>query len=268
MLTNTQHIRAINKRIDTMGSMGFRPGQVFTNWVALMFWVFQHSDPEYLKVMQPYQRANKSYPERRPTDLFAEMLAELLNHMRLTNEETLGALYQEHAANAEAGQFFTPPVLSLAMAKLTAKGGRLLGRIGDPACGAGSTLIAAVKTMTCEDLNASLLVGVDVDLSCCQMAALNLMFFNVPGVIIHGNSLSTEAWAGWVTSRSYVRGGSIARELTAEEAREWIVGPLLANARAEEPEQTTPAAPPAPKAQQPARGQLVLFGLHEKDQAA
>ena len=59
----------------------------------------------------------------------------------------------------------------------------------------------------------------------------------MPGVIIHGNSLSTEAWGGWVTSRSYVWGGSIAHELTADQAREWIVGPLRA---ASQPEEVSP----------------------------
>ena len=135
-----------------------------------MFWAFQRNDPEYLKVMEPYQRANKSYPDHRPADLFSEMTAELLGHMRRTNEETLGALYQDYTANAAAGQFFTPPELSLVMARLSGVDAPLRGRIGDPACGAGSCLIAAVKTMTCEDLDASLLVGVDVDLTCCQMA--------------------------------------------------------------------------------------------------
>ena len=67
------------------------------------------------------------------------------------------------------------------------------------------------------------------------MTALNLMFFNLDGVILWGNHLSLEVRGAWETRRSLVWGGSI-RPVDKEEARAWLEGHF-----------TGPETPPAPE---------------------
>jgi hypothetical protein len=62
-------------------------------------------------------------------------------------------------------------------------------------------------------------MGQDLDLLCVKMAALNLCFFNLEGVILHGNSLKGEVLRGYRTSSSLL-GGSI-RDLSVEECNVW-----------------------------------------------
>ena len=53
------------------------------------------------------------------------------------------------------------------------------------------------------------------------MTALNLMFFNLSGLVVWGNSLTMEVRGAWETRRSVAFGGSI-RPVDAEMARDWL----------------------------------------------
>lgn len=226
MITETAPIKAIRKELDSVCAQGHRRWQVFVDWVALMFWAFQHDDDEYLAVMKRYSRDNQGKPKgRRPADHFANAMGALLMHMRAANEESLGCLYEEYAANHFTGQFFTPASVATLMAQLVGEAPKA-GLINDPACGAGVMLVSMAKQMECKDVDQSLFVGVDVDLCCVQMATLNMMFFNLPALVIHGDTLRLEAWGGWVTSRSYLMGGAISERLDAEQAAAWLRAPF------------------------------------------
>jgi hypothetical protein len=87
-------------------------------------------------------------------------------------------------------------------------------------------LIEAIKTMDNEKLDNSLFVGQDIDLTCVKMCALNLLFFNVNGYSVWGDSLAMECNKVYETARSYL-GGSI-RELRAEAFEKFKENYLLA----------------------------------------
>jgi hypothetical protein len=227
VISDTPHISAVRKELDAIRALGHRDWQIYVDWVALMFWAFQRNDDEYLAVMNRYSRDNERRPQgHRPADHFAQAMGGLLCHMKATNEESLGCLYEEYAANHYTGQFFTPASVVEMMAKMTCGGSPAPGLISDPCCGAGIMFVHAAKQMKCADVDKSLFVGVDVDFTCVQMSTLNVMFFNLPALIIHGNSLSLEAWGGWVTSRSYAWGGAIVERLDAQEAGAWLRAPF------------------------------------------
>lgn len=200
--------------------MGHNSYRVFEDWVGLMFHAFQHDDPEYLKIMGGYR--NAAPMGEREADHFAAALCELLAYMQATNTEALGPLYEEYAANHYAGQFFTPPAVAQLMARMTqnppAEG---LFTVHDPACGAGACLVAAAKEQTFEQNNRAFFSGIDIDVNCVRMAALNLMFFNLDGLVIWGNALSLEVRGAWQTTRSVAWGGSL-RPVDAEQARQWL----------------------------------------------
>ena len=67
------------------------------------------------------------------------------------------------------------------------------------------------------------------------MTALNLMFFNLAGIVLWGNHLALEVRGAWETRRNLVWGGSI-QSVDKEEARAWL-----------ESHFTGPETPSAPK---------------------
>ena len=80
---------------------------------------------------------------------------------------------------------------------------------------AGVMLVQAAKNMNYKDCSESFFVGQDLDGTCVKMCGLNLLFFNLDGYAIKGNSLAMEMNWGYRTIRS-VYGGSI-REMTEKE---------------------------------------------------
>ena len=214
-------LNPVRKELETIIGMGYRSHRVFEDWVGLMFHAFQRNDPPYLEIMGGYR--NTAPVGQREADHFANATACLLGYMRATNEETLGPLYEEYAANHYTGQYFTPSSVARLMAKITHSAPSETGRfkVLDPACGAGACLIAAAKEQTFEQNGRAIFVGQDIDLTCVRMTALNLMFFNLDGIVLWGNHLALEVRGAWETRRSLVWGGSI-RSVDKEEARAWL----------------------------------------------
>jgi hypothetical protein len=86
-------------------------------------------------------------------------------------------------------------------------------RILDPACGSGRTLLAAA------DINRNNeFYGVDIDLRCARMTAINLGLRNLYGYVIWGNSLALEERLVYSTGLN-INGGVI-RELPPAERPE------------------------------------------------
>lgn len=195
----------VEKELETIISHGYNNYSVFEDWVALMFYSF-------LKDKEKYDKILKNYEHFKDAELhFTNALLEILSYMKKTNEECLGPLYEKYASSHYIGQYFTPAPVAEMMAQMNWKDmpDQESYKINDPACGAGIGLISVAKAQTFKQNNVSFFVGQDIDLTCCRMTALNLMFFNLEGLIIHCNSLSLEAWGAWRTKRSVAFGGSL-----------------------------------------------------------
>lgn len=65
----------------------------------------------------------------------------------------------------------------------------------DPACGSGRCLIAYDRKG--DPKPHAFYVGVDIDERCVRMAAINMFFHGMRGVVICGNSLSMEMRFGY-----------------------------------------------------------------------
>lgn len=213
----------VRKELEAIMNMGYRTYRVFEDWVGLMFYAFQRDDPPYLEIMGQYR--NKGPEGQREADHFANATACLMRYMQATNEEALGPLYEEYAADHYRGQFFTPAAVAQLMARICHTNPPEQGRfkVLDPACGAGACLVAAAKEQTFEQNNRAIFVGQDIDLNCARMTALNLMFFNLDGIVVWGNHLTLEVREAWQTRRSLAFGGSI-RPLDKERVRAWLEG--------------------------------------------
>lgn len=174
-----------------------------------MIFALERDDPRYLEVVRKYK--NDQAVGKREIDYFCKAFAMLQIEMQKTNDDVLGQVYMEwNQSNKYRGQFFTPKHVASAMASMLQPRGKIL----DPCCGSGVLLVEAIKTMDHESLNKAVFVGQDIDLTCVKMCALNLMFFNVNGYVVWGDSLLMECKQVYETHRSPL-GGSI-RELIGE----------------------------------------------------
>lgn len=224
-------LNPVRKELEAIISKGYNSYRVFEDWVGLMFFAFQRDDPHYLEIMGRYR--NKGPMGQREADHFANALACLLEYMAATNEEVLGPLYEEYAANHYTGQYFTPLNVARLMAGICqTPPSEGTFTVLDPACGAGACLIAAAKEQTFEQNNRAFFTGHDIDLNCARMTALNLMFFNLDGLILWGDHLALEVRGAWRTRRSVAFGGSLA-PVDKEEAKAWLRGTLITTVKAE-----------------------------------
>ena len=207
----------ILKPLDRIQARGYTMSKVFRDWVRLMLYSLQRRDDPYLEVMDRYP--NDREEGDREADLFSEAFARLMNQMQKYNVEQLGDCYMEIAGNYSVqgmGQYFTPQPVCDMMAQLTIPDTDVEApRVADPACGSGRLLHSAAKILPTD----AHFTGIDLDSICAHMATLNLCFFNMNGVIIHGNALSMEYYNGWITQRSPM-GGQI-REMAEHEIEEY-----------------------------------------------
>lgn len=204
------------------------------DFISLMFYAFQRDDDNYLKIMARYR--NEGKVGTREADYYAKAMAQLMLAMQETGEEYLGDLYMEYASSQFKGQFFTPWNICKMMSQLTRQERELPKdrtiTVNDPACGAGAMLLAFGKDLSFEENGRVLFIAQDIDLHCCQMTALNLMFYNYNGVIIQGDTLSLSVYGAWQTKRSLVYGGSL-KTMDIEEAKRIIEIPFVNSSREE-----------------------------------
>jgi type I restriction-modification system DNA methylase subunit len=203
-------MKDILKSLEAILRNGYSSFTIFNDWLDLMIFALQRDDEHYLEIVRQYKN-DKEIGERE-IDLFSNAFACLQMEMKKTNDDVLGQVYMQwNQNNRYRGQFFTPSHIASMMAQMLSPKGRIL----DPCCGSGIMLIEAIKTMANENLDKSVFVGQDIDLTCVKMCALNLLFFNVNGFVVWGDSLMMECKKVYETSRSYL-GGSI-RELRGDD---------------------------------------------------
>jgi uncharacterized protein YciU (UPF0263 family) len=202
-------MKAILTNLEAILSHGYSSFSIFDDWLDLMLFALQQDDERYLEIVRKYK--NDQRQGKREIDYFCNAFAELQICMKKMNEDVLGQVYMQwNMSNKYRGQFFTPKHIASMMAEML----NPVGNILDPCCGSGIMLVESIKHMSNEEIDRSTFCGYDIDLTCVKMTALNLLFFNVNGFVVWGDSLAMECNKVYETRRSYA-GGSI-RELTGE----------------------------------------------------
>jgi N-6 DNA Methylase len=215
--------------------------RTFEDWLGLAINAFLRDEEAYMAIMRKYgARAAPMDKQDHPADHFARALGTWMHAMKIEPADYLGRVYEEQAAaNSYAGQFFTPePVVEL-MAAITMPEIADTAIVADPACGSGRMLVAGIRRN-----RAATFLGTDTDLTCVHMTALNCLVRNATTYVIHGNSLSLEAWGGYHVRRTPL-GGELHR-LSQAQAETILRAPF---ARPERSTTTTPAVTePTPEA--------------------
>jgi len=201
----------IIKELEAITRLGYSTHTVFIDWLDLMLYALTADDENYLAIVKSYD--NNREKGRRPIDHFTKAFALLMVEMQKTNNEILGEIYMILGVNnMHLSQYFTPAPICDFMARIVGSG---KGNAIDPACGTGAMLIARAKITTSEDLYDSVFYGQDIDYTCVKMTALNMLFFNLNGFAICGNTLAFEARSAYQTVRTPI--GGMIKKLSNEE---------------------------------------------------
>jgi len=185
--------------------------RVYDDWLDLMLHSLQRDDENYLETLEDYGEEE--------AQIFAEAFGELQNAMGETNTDILGIVYEELGqASDHFGQHFTPHNVCEMKAEMVIGADQDTEReepytIADPASGTGRLLIYAAKQIP-GDVDA-VFYGQDKDSTCAKMTALNMVFFNMDGYAVQGDSLTLDKRRAWET-RGSPMGGEI-RELEEED---------------------------------------------------
>lgn len=225
VLSDNEYIKHFHKMMDAFTSHNH--WQVYTDFLQLATDCFlsdrtpEHPrEKHYMDIMQKYRGDAQKY--------FGEMLGCVMKYMSATHRECLSELWEEYAANAHLGQFFTPWSVCQFLAKTQLQFAdweqytpEKKCYISDPSCGGGRTLVAALKEVPAHKMDSVCFHGIDVDSNVCYVAALNMLFFNANSYIVHGNALTLEVWHVYRTIHHWM-GGSIVEITDPDEMKRII----------------------------------------------
>jgi len=172
-------------------------------------------EARYLDIVGRYRREI--------VELFPQLLAELVQALEAAPGDVLGTLFHELDLHSKArGQYFTPYALSRCMAQATV-GKRenveaMIAQHGfvtamEPACGAGSMVIALAEAM--RDIGHHYqhhlhVTAIDIDPRAIHMAYIQFSLLHIPAHLMVGNALSGEMQDHWFTP-AHILGGWTAR---------------------------------------------------------
>lgn len=153
--------------------------------------------------------ASKMEPETLSsyTRMFALLYMAILEHAD-DPCDILGDIYHKLRLNNEwNGQFFTPDHISRLMAQLlnpveVLRDKEMPITINEPTCGSGTMIIGAIWAMKRKDFDYHencFFVAQDIDIRCVWMTYIQMSMYKIPGVVIHGNTLTMEEWSRWYT---------------------------------------------------------------------
>jgi hypothetical protein len=153
----------------------------------------QRLEAEYLQIVGRYSKQE--------VETLCQLFARLILLLDPEPCDVLGTLYMSlDLGNTHVGQFFTPPEVSELMARINH--GEELREIpefvtlSEPACGAGGMVLAFVKVMLDYGHNPASKLWVhcqDIDRIAAMMCYLQLALWNIPAMVVVGNTLAMES---------------------------------------------------------------------------
>lgn len=140
---------------------------------------------------------------------YARMEIALIEEAQRTKDcpyDVLGEIFMSLGLSNEwNGQFFTPDNICRMMAKLVGvdslpEKGSIT--INEPTCGSGAMVLGAVYAMKekGQDFQShAMFVAQDIDIRCVWMTYIQLWLYEIPAIVIHGDTLAMKEWSRWYT---------------------------------------------------------------------
>lgn len=174
---------------------------------------FGMQEPILERYMPKYEQCHTEYKEREKHYQHSQIIL-ILNMLKTLSEllawqpdDYLGRYFGQMRLDKHFhGQFFTPVHICEFMAAVTFGDKLPTGKyikVSEPACGSGAMIIGAVRHLQklgMNNLGGKLLIqATDIDSLCVNMAYLQLGILGLSVQIIHGNTLTLEAWDAFDT---------------------------------------------------------------------
>lgn len=160
------------------------------------------------KIEQEYLDMIKSY-DKEDQQKFPQLLGMIVELLESEPRDILGQIFMSLGFSEDCkGQFFTPHDLSLMMARMHFENikeqlkVKSFVSVSDPACGAGSMVMAFVNLFIEAKMNPAhrlFVQAVDIDRLAALMCYVQLSLWNVPAEVVVGNSLTLEVRERWFT---------------------------------------------------------------------
>lgn len=180
----------------------------------------EERENEYLRIINKY-----SDEER---ELFPQILTSLVEEYEKAEEpiDILGDVYENlELTKKGSAQFFTPLEVCKVMAKMTINKEQTENSIknkgyinvSDPACGSGRNLYAAYNELLDSKVSNKniLLVGDDIDLTCCCMTYIQLSLMGANAIVNHQDTLTMDKYDTFYTI-SYLMNKELQEKLSKE----------------------------------------------------
>lgn len=193
--------KAITEPLDKIANRGFGFSRVYDDFLGLACHALAEQEEDYMNIIRRYP--NQHPMGQREADHFKEAFHAWQDALKVEYRDYLGEIYEQRVSLGENGQFFTPEPLCELLQVMTAPNLADGERVYDSACGSGRTLLAATRANRMASFH-----GVDLDLRCVRMTALNLLCRNVNGTVVWGNSINLNAYGGYELKQTPM-GGSM-----------------------------------------------------------
>jgi hypothetical protein len=218
-LTTSVHREAFDDFYDAFrevgGREGWRSGEALRHFLESAYLAvrgqtlprggdaWQKNEDEFLKIESGWRDA-----ARTKADL-GRMLGAMTLALSREPVDFVGPVFNEIAADAGMGQFFTPHDVSLMIARMIFGSTRdeiLDGKsyitIAEPACGVGGMILAACVALRDVGIDCAREThwhAIDIDARAFHACYLQLALTDVSAFVFHGNALSLEARRSAVT---------------------------------------------------------------------
>ena len=148
----------------------------------------------FFRIIKKYEKSEIKY--------FIKMVCELIKIYSSTKEikDVLGEIYGQIGATSEASQqFFTPNSIAKAIGEKTFDESEINKneyiKIYDPACGSGVLTLGYIDKLKNNKIDykkRSITVARDIDFICVCMTYIQFSVYEIPGIVILGNTLNKE----------------------------------------------------------------------------
>ncbi len=189
-------------------SYRYGAGQVFSDFLEMTICALSMGAAEnrYFEIIKRYDK-----PE---LEQFSLAFAALVNEMTGDGSgliDVLGEYFMINISFGKNGQFFTPqPICDMMSGMVKSYGPGY--RVCDPACGSGRMLLAAAKFN-----HAIQMYGADNDLTCVNMATINLCLNGLFGEVAWMDTLSNQ-WYRSYRIELHEKGVPYIRQITEDES--------------------------------------------------
>lgn len=161
-------------------------------WLDYMIELFdieQYRTPHGWHIMQK-EKCNESRELFSATCIWMNMVADSMGKGETL--DVLGSVYEElfqsKMKSSNLGQFFTPTSVCDLLSKIVLT--ERDGRINDPSCGSGRTLISHYMESLRHGACNGYYVGEDIDVVSVKMCALNMMVYGIRGRVIRHDTIT------------------------------------------------------------------------------